>query len=167
MVQSTLFEINGVRSAVISADGLYRYRLVRSWSDGSKVHFLMLNPSKADGCHDDPTVRRCMGFAESWGYGGLIVTNLFAWRSTDPDALRSAPDPVGPENDQHILSAARECAMTVLAWGIPGKIQGRDKAVLKLLREANIPPYCIASTATGQPGHPLFLPSRLTPRPLV
>src|SRR3954469_17706712 len=98
---ATSFHGTGAR---FSADGLYRYALWRVWdADRGLCNFLMLNPSTADETVNDPTVARCARRARSWGYGGLVVTNLFAFRATDPSGLRAAPDPVGPEDDAAIV----------------------------------------------------------------
>jgi hypothetical protein len=154
------------RSAEISPCGLYRYSLARWWGQSRPVNFVMLNPSVADSTIDDPTIRRCMAFAEAWGYGGLLVTNLFALRSTDPGALKRARDPIGPENDRRIVEVAKASDLTVAAWGNHGKLYGRDAIVLRMLREAGIAPRCLRVSAAGQPFHPLYLPGHLRPRPM-
>ncbi len=118
MIDSSLIE--GDRNgAVLSADGVYRYRLWRTW-DASKptLAFLMLNPSTADATEDDPTIRRCLGFAKEWGYGSLVVVNLFALRSPNPDALRENDDPVGPENGEHLQIVWRKPR-----WSSPPGVQ--------------------------------------------
>ena len=92
--------------AVISDCGKYRYRLTRKWGYGRPCGFIMLNPSTADALHDDPTIRRCVGFAKAWGCGALIVVNLFAVRATSPREMMRADDPVGPENKEHVQRAA-------------------------------------------------------------
>src|SRR5262245_19133112 len=94
------------KEALISPCGLYRYWLTRTWDNSlRRVCWVMLNPSTADAEQDDPTIRRCVGFARSWGAGGIIVVNLFAFRASDPKALLRAADPVGPDNDGHILKS--------------------------------------------------------------
>jgi hypothetical protein len=95
-------------SAISSPCRTYRYSLFRVWNPKfPSVMFVGLNPSTADEQEDDPTVRRCVGFARKWNFGGLILVNLFAYRSTDPAGLLEAEDPVGPGNDKHILASAR------------------------------------------------------------
>src|SRR5262245_13227298 len=107
-------------SAELSPCGRYRYALTRTWGDPKKVVcWVMLNPSTADADQDDPTIRRCLGFSRAWGAGGLVVVNLFALRATDPDQLRIAADPVGPDNDSH-LSTAAFGRLVVAAWGARG-----------------------------------------------
>lgn len=125
----------------------------------------MLNPSIADSLIDDPTIQRCVGYARSWGCGGIAVTNLFAFRSTDPAALKAAPDPVGPDNDLHILAAARSSAIVVVAWGAHPGIAVRVQIVRDLLARAGVPLHCLALTKGGHPGHPLFLKGDLKPTP--
>jgi hypothetical protein len=143
------------RDALLSADGRYRYQLMRSWGDGPWLTFVMLNPSTADALVDDPTIRRCIAFAEAWGYGGLIVVNLFALRATDPRELLTAVDPVGHENDWHIADAVEQTDLVVAAWGasIPRQHGKRPAAVRELLGDA----HHLGLTAAGHPRHPLYL----------
>ena len=125
--------------AVFSPDGRYRYSLARRLGLGEGICvFIMLNPSTADAVQNDPTVRRCIGYARGWGCGTLIVANIFALRSTDPQALCGIGDPVGPDNDYHILEAARQADVLVCAWGNWGKLLGRSAAVMTILRDAGI-----------------------------
>lgn len=159
------------RDASLSACGRYRWSLSRAW-DGDldnrpRVGWLMLNPSKADAEIDDNTIKRCMGFSKEWGYGGLVVCNLFALRATDPRELYKADDPVGPENDRAILGMIRSCSKIVVAWGTHGCLLDRDKAVLDLLTAAGVRPACLGTTAGGQPLHPLRLSASLRPVPFL
>ncbi|MHB1702544.1 MAG: DUF1643 domain-containing protein, partial [Acidobacteriaceae bacterium] len=128
--------------ATFSPCGKYRYTLWRTW-DASKSSclFLMLNPSTADEVDNDPTVERCQRRALAMGYGGLVVCNIFAYRSTDPDALYSLDDPVGPGNDAAILEQASRAALVVCGWGKHGALHGRGEAVLAMLRSADIKPH--------------------------
>src|SRR5881396_744410 len=123
-----------IGGATFSRDRRYRYRLWRRW-DRSRavVAFVMLNPSTADAMHDDPTIRRCIGFARNWGFGGVDVVNLFALRATDPRALRRAHDPVGPANDRHIASAGSRASLVILAWGAQGRLRGRAQDAWRIL----------------------------------
>jgi len=150
--------------AVISACGTYRYLLQRFWDARlESLNFVMLNPSTADASLDDPSIRRCLGFARTLGYGSLEVTNLFGLRSTDPRALRGHADPIGPENDEQIVSSAKVCHLTICAWGALGSYLGRANHVLGLLRKAGIAPHALAVTQDGQPKHPLYLKGDLQP----
>lgn len=150
-------------SAIISDDGVYRYRLEREWdAERDKVAFLMLNPSTADATADDPTIRRCVGFAKSWGFGGIIVGNLFALRATSPRALYGHPDPVGPENDEHLRRIALDSETIVCAWGNHGSIHGRADTVYKLLDGRNL--AALIATSKGEPGHPLYVPALTQPK---
>jgi hypothetical protein len=146
----------------------YRYRLCRHLSPGGdrRVTFAMLNPSTADEVANDPTVRRCIGYAMSWGYHWLEVVNIFAWRSTDPRELLKVEDPVGPDNDQAIVDAASTSDLVVCAWGVHGKLRDRGEAVAGLLRDAGVAPYCLDRTRSGAPRHPLYLRGDLKPIPL-
>jgi hypothetical protein len=117
----------------------------------------MLNPSQADAQVDDPTLRRCVGFAQAWGYGGLEVVNLFAYRASRPTALRLVDDPIGPQNDRYLRGLPDRVAAIVCAWGNGGRLGERDRVVRALLAE--YPQlYCLGRTQAGQPRHPLYCP---------
>jgi hypothetical protein len=157
----------GLATATFSRDRLHRYRLSRVWDEQSpRVNFIMLNPSTADAFQLDPTVRRCMGFAQSWDYGQVEVTNIFALRSTDPQALYDVLDPVGPGNDKALLTAAAAADLVVVAWGTHAVLGQRGAQVLSLLRSAGARPHYLRMTKSGHPGHPLYLPASCTPRRL-
>jgi hypothetical protein len=117
--------------------------------------FVGLNPSTADAMHDDPTVRRCIGFARAWGFGKMILTNLFAFRSTNPAGLGDVSDPIGPENDRWIEMGSQIASLTVVSWGVHGRLLDRDRAVLAMLRD----PHCLGKTKIGAPRHPLYMPA--------
>ena len=151
-----LFETS---NAVISACGCYRYQLTRQWDTHlSTVVFVMLNPSTADASINDPTIRRCINFARSWGFGGLKVVNLFAWRATKPAELKMVADPVGPDNDYYLLKAFAQAPATVVAWGTNAPVT-RVQEVGRLLQAATIGPQCLGATQMGHPRHPLYVPS--------
>ena len=121
--------------AVFDPTGAYRYTLTRSWPDGrGRVAFVLLNPSTADSERNDPTIRRCIGFARHWGFGALEVVNLFAYRTPHPAALRMAPDPVGRDNDRHLLAAFGRAELLVTAWGVHGAWRGLWLTGRRLLR---------------------------------
>lgn len=152
--------------AVMSACGLYRYRLWRDLVEGAGTClFVLLNPSTADSEKDDPTVIRCVGFARSWGFSRVALVNLFAFRSPHPDALRTAVDPIGPENDAHVLDALRTAHRVVAAWGTHGEYRGRGDAVRAMI--ARFQPLSFGLTANGQPRHPLYLPASSPVLPLT
>jgi hypothetical protein len=165
---TTLFkELEPAGTAIFSPCGRYRYRLGRHWGDGDRLcNFLMLNPSTADADTPDPTITRCINFAKAWGYDGLTVTNLFALRSTDPKVMLADPDPIGRENDRHILNVASGADLIVCAWGNDGAFLDRGAAVLAMLHEAGFRPHCLRMTKEGHPWHPLYLPKSLTPTPM-
>jgi hypothetical protein len=157
--EESLFES---ATATFSSDRRYRYALTRRWDpDWPLAVFVMLNPSTADAFTVDPTVRRCIGFAKSWHAGGLLILNLFALRSTDPRALRSDPDPVGPANNPVIawwLSAEAEpLGPVIVAWGADSAIGDRDREVLALLAARQARPQCLGVTQDGHPRHPLYV----------
>ena len=150
--------------AILSACGTYRYLLQRFWDPRLEtLNFVMLNPSTADATVNDPTIKRCLRFARDLGFGSIEVTNLFALRSTDPDAIPLHPRPIGPENDETIISSAKVCQMTICAWGNRGGYLGRSKHVLGLLREAGIKPHALKVSKTGAPWHPLYLKADAQP----
>jgi hypothetical protein len=146
-----------IKEAVIDKSGRYRYSLIRSWdSNLDRVTFVMLNPSTADANTDDPTIRRCIGFAKSWEYGSLEVVNLFAYRATNPNELKNpAIEPTGSENYEYIKRAALKSRIIVLAWGTKGGLYGRNKDVLRFLDPCNT--YCLGVTKEGHPKHPLYV----------
>jgi hypothetical protein len=151
-----------LRSAIFSPCRTYRFSLSRIWNPKlASVLFVGLNPSTADEQDDDPTVRRCVGFARQWTFGGLILVNLFAYRSTDPAGLLEADDPVGSGNDKHILANAHEAECVVVAWGTKGSLLDRDQHVLALLPGA----HCLGVTKDGHPKHPLYLAGNTGMRP--
>lgn len=148
--------------------GAYRYRLWRRWGDGAAVLFVLLNPSTADGDHDDATLRRCVAFARGWGYGALEVGNLFALCATDPRRLRVVADPVGRANDRHLRRAAHNVDLVVAGWGVAGGHLGRDAVVARLLaRAASGRLFCLGRTAAGHPRHPLYAAGGLVPVPFT
>lgn len=153
--------------ATISDCGRFRYLLSRQWSDDPLLLFVMLNPSTADALLDDPTIRRCAGFAHAHGFGGFQVVNLFAYRATDPRDLRRAGWPVGLDNDEEIEAAARRCDEICVAWGAVeprSRAESRVQEVMPILRASGKQVQCLRVTRGGHPQHPLYLPSasRLT-----
>jgi len=150
-------------SATFSACKQYRYELCRVWDESKPlVMFLCLNPSLADEETDDNTSRVCINYAKRWGYGGLVIGNLFAHCSTDQAALYQVADPVGSENDAWLKKLQSEVALVVCAWGNTGAYKDRDKAVLGLLNK----PHCLKRLKSGRPGHPLYKRADLMPIPL-
>jgi hypothetical protein len=142
--------------AIFDPTQTYRYCLWRSWSDAAKIGFVLLNPNRADAELNDPTIRRCLGFAKAWGYGGLEVVNLFAFRAKTPQLLKQAIEPIGEENDRYLITLPERVDTIVFAWGNWGSLWGRDRAIVKLFSEQqNL--YCFGTTKTGQPCHPLYL----------
>jgi len=141
----------------------WRYLLWRRWDASRPVaNFLMLNPSTADEHRLDPTCSRARDYAERWGYGALIVTNVFGWRATDPDDMKAADDPVGSGNDAAILRAAKESELVVCAWGNHGAFRDRSSRVRDLLMGLKL--HVLRINANGEPAHPLYLPGSLKPR---
>ncbi|MHB1665910.1 DUF1643 domain-containing protein [Thiomonas sp.] len=151
-------------AALFSPDRRHRYGLWRYWGTGSRtVMFIGLNPSTADEIRDDPTVRRCIGYAKTWGFDQMCMTNLFAYRATLPADMRQAPDPIGPDNDRYLLEFARRAELVVAAWGAHGGHLDRETRVRHLLRDTAL--HCLGRTKTGHPKHPLYLRADLRPIP--
>jgi len=131
-------------------------------SEKPTLAFIMLNPSTADEVEDDPTIRRCVGYAEDWGYGELIVGNLYAYRTSDPEELNKVENPIGPKNDQHLENIYDEADKVVVAWGqtrLSGIARQRSQSLLVLL-------YALDTTKHGHPNHPLYQPKDVEPRHL-
>ena len=154
------------RGALFSPDRVYRYTLTRVWdAEKARVCFILLNPSTANEKQDDPTIRHCIAFAKSWGNGGIEIVNLFAYRSTNPNVLRSVPDPFGPLNLEHILAVTAATPLIICGWGRKPPFE-HDKHVLGLLRARKRPVYALkVNLSDGSPSHPLYLRGNLTPQP--
>lgn len=164
------------KNAVISDDGRYRYSLMREWRGTHDpkhwywIHenygepracvFIMLNPSTADGWKDDPTIRKCVGFAARWKFEKLVVLNLFAHRATKPaELMKVNQDPVGPENHHHFRRTLERAGRVVCAWGSHGRHLGQDQTMVGWLDEAGIERfYALGYDAKGNPRHPLMMP---------
>jgi len=142
----------------------WRYTLTRQWSDGEVINVIGLNPSTADETALDPTCRRCVGFARAWGFGAYVMTNIFAYRSTDPKGLLTVDDPVGPENDIAIRRVAFDANLVVAAWGVHGALHDRGAQVVKMLQEMGVTVLCLGTTKAGHPRHPLYLPKNVKPQ---
>ena len=145
--------------ALFSKDRIYRYALWRIWDDNlPKILFIGLNPSTADEIQDDPTIRRCMGYAKDWGYGGIMVANLFAYISTDPKMLKDVDAAESTENRKHIKDMINKCKIVVCAWG---NNRGAPPTYLQEITEL----YYIDLCKDGMtPKHPLYLNKTLKPK---
>ncbi len=154
-----MFQVLGKMSiiykyATFSSCRKYRYSLFRIWDKKKKnVLFIGLNPSTADEEVDDPTIRRCLNYAKKWGYGGFMMVNLFAYRTTLPYNLKKVKYPVGKDNDKYIMTLSKKADITVAVWGNNGNLYSRDKEVLSLLPNL----MCLKVNKSGQPAHPLYL----------
>jgi hypothetical protein len=147
----------GMSSAMLSACNRYRYLLTRGeMFAGHACGVVMLNPSTADADKDDSTVRKLRGHAGDWGYPGFVVANCYAWRATDPKALREVPDPVGPDNDAYLMAVAT-LPLVVVAWG-KNALPERARHVEGILRSSGRPLWCLGVNLDGSPKHPLYVP---------
>ena len=145
--------------AVYSDCEAYRYSLTRTWdAAGKRVMFVMLNPSTASEVQNDPTVERCERRARHLGFGAFRVTNIFAWRATDPRDMRAAAEPVGPENDQALAQGAAWADQIIAAWGVHGAHRGQGPLVAEQLLAGQTPVYHLGLSKEGHPKHPLYLP---------
>lgn len=158
MITRTHTKGDAPSTAIYSDCERYRYSLTRIWDPhGRKVLFVMLNPSTATEVQNDPTVERCERRARTLGYGSFQVTNIFAWRDTDPRNMRAASDPVGPENDQAILDGTAWADDIVAAWGTHGAHLDRGPRVEALLRDTGRPLFHLGLTQARHPKHPLYI----------
>ena len=166
------------RKTIFSEDRVHHYTLWRDWDVDSLtgcaddlprhdqyLNVIGLNPSTADEKLDDNTIRRCINFAKTWGFGAFCMTNLFAFRSTKPDGMRQAENPVGQDNDHHIRRIASSAGMVLCAWGNNGVWRNQDLNVMKALKECGVKPYCLRITKMKQPEHPLYMPKDSQPIP--
>ena len=150
------------KTATFSPCRKYRYTLWRQWNSmfsSDYAMFIGLNPSTADENNDDPTVRRCIRYARDWGYAGLCMTNIFAFRATLPSDMMAVKNPIGDDNNNILIESAKNVGIVVAAWGTHGSYLGRDKEVIKMI------PYLtyLKLTKVGFPAHPLYLPKILKP----
>ena len=141
------------KNATFSDCRKYRYALSRTWNGKKKtILFIGLNPSTANEKIDDPTIRRCINYAQNWGYGCLLMVNLFAYRTTMPSELKNVKNPIGNDNDLHIIELSKKADIAVAAWGNEGSLLSRDKEVKKILPNL----MCLKINKSGQPAHPLY-----------
>lgn len=150
-----------VSGALFSECRQYRYRLWRSWDTSKPVlGFVGLNPSTADETVDDNTMRKCQAFARAWGFGRFEMLNLFAWRSTDPHGLLCAAEPVGADNDRHLVDGARACDRLVLAWGshtFLGELLTKRAGIVRTAISNGRDVGVLGVNKDGSPKHPLYL----------
>ena len=149
------------KSAILSEDRKYRYVLSRIWDETKpKVMIIGLNPSTADETEDDPTIGRCISFSKSWGYGGVYMLNLFAFRATQPKDMFNAQNPIGLENNSYIEIYSKKVDKIVCAWGNHGTYKNRGNEI----REKFDKLFYLKLNQTGEPAHPLYLKSELVPK---
>ncbi len=146
--------------AKLSSCRNYRFALWRTW-DVSKPFAMIigLNPSTADEIEDDPTITRCINFAKSWGYGGVCMANLFAYRATAPSDMKSQNDPIGADNDTWLTNLAKDAGIVVAAWGNDGSYLNRSSVVTDMLPNL----HYLKMNKSGEPAHPLYLKAELIP----
>jgi hypothetical protein len=153
-------------SAVLSDCGKYRYELSRTWDElKPKVMFLMLNPSTADANKDDATIRRCIGFAKSWGFGGLYVCNIFAFRATNPKELLKIDNPFGDKNIWHTRQICNKVESVICAWGNESIVRKllKNDSPFKMFDYIMSKLHYLELSKSGVPKHPLYLKSELKP----
>lgn len=126
------------------------------------VMFVGLNPSTADETSDDPTLTRCIKYAKSWGYGGVCMANLFAFRATEPADMKVSDDPIGIENNKWLKKLAKDAALVVAAWGNDGSYLERSEQVKEFLPNL----YCLKLNKSGEPAHPLYQSADIKPVPI-
>lgn len=157
--QSDPMQLAIEKTADISSCGLYRYLLTRRWADGDMLGFVMLNPSTADASIDDPTIRRCMGFARRENLSGIIVANIFGFRAIQPVQLLKAADPIGPGNDEAIRTVAKTAKLIVCAWGAgrSGRFSYAGRRAVGILKAEGAALVCLGRTTNREPRHPLYI----------
>lgn len=165
MISRSFTKGDALSEAVYSDCETYRYLLTRVWAPGPKALFVMLNPSTATEVQNDPTVERCERRARALGFGAFRVTNIFAFRATDPKVMRAAADPVGPGNDAAILESVGWADSIVCAWGNHGLHLDRGARVEALLRASGARLTHLGLTGQGQPRHPLYVGYDQQPQP--
>jgi len=147
--------------AEFSPCGSYRYALWRVWQpDSPLLLFIGLNPSTADAANDDPTIRRCRDFASRWGFGGLLMANLFGYRATQPADLFASLNPTGPDNQRWLIALSRRADKVIAAWGN----DGQRRMPVSSLSGISKPLYCLRQNLTGAPAHPLYVAASTRPR---
>lgn len=155
-MQLDLVQPGMTKGAELSPCRTWRYALWRQWDwqgYGNQCMFIGLNPSTADENEDDPTIRRCIRFAKDWGYGGLIMMNAFAFRATKPKDMKAAADPVGPGNDEALGYRRSQVGLIIAAWGN----HCPDKREMEVCHAIGRAIYCLGTTKSGKPKHPLYL----------
>lgn len=158
MITRTFLKGDAPSTAVYSDCERYRYLLTRTWdAEGQRALFVMLNPSTATEAQNDPTVERCERRARALGFGAFRVTNIFAWRDTDPRRMKAAADPVGPGNDAAIIGSLPWADMILCAWGAHGAHLGRGAQMEALLRTSGRVLHHLGLNRDGQPRHPLYI----------
>jgi len=158
MITRTHIKDDAPSTAVYLDCERYRYALTRTWDTaGTRVLFVMLNPSKATEVQNDPTVERCERRARALGFGAFQVTNIFAWRDTDPQMMRKAVDPIGPDNDEMIRDGAAWADQIIAAWGTHGAHLDRGVTMARLLGGIGKPLLTLGLTKDGHPTHPLYI----------
>jgi hypothetical protein len=156
------------KDATFSPCRLYRYELIRHWGEGARVcAFIMLNPSTATALEDDPTIRKCVKFAKSWGFDGLIVGNLYAFRATDPAELKRAGYLVGHNNDMQLADIAKRADRLICAWGANAEEDWANTMVEMLAENASCHIEALALNKNGSPRHPLYVADDTQPITLV
>ena len=159
------------KGAVFSPCRRWRYSLWRVWDhDARRLVVIGLNPSTADENLDDPTIRRCIGYAKQWDLGGLLMLNIFGFRATAPKDMLAADDPVGPDNqdaftDAVCALAGRPAPFVLCAWGAHGAYMDQDETALGWLAMPDITPHCLGLTKDGLPRHPLYMSKYALPFP--
>lgn len=157
--------------AEFSPDRRYRYRLWRRWGGGPMLMVIGLNPSTADEVKNDPTVTRCIGYAKAWGFSGLLMTNVFAYRATDPRSMKAVAEPCGPGNMVRLSDLAVDTVSTggavLAAWGDHGRHMGTGNALTARLHFAGIGVACLGLTKFLQPKHPLYQKRDARPMPFL
>ena len=165
MITKQFQKADAFSEATYSECEKYRYCLFREWDVRKKrAHFIMLNPSTATEYQNDPTVERCERRARSLGYGAFSVTNIFAWRETNPKKMEKVSDPIGPKNDGIIIETCKNSNLNIAAWGAHGSHRARGKEVKEILIKVKLKIFSLGITKLGHPKHPLYISYQVKPQ---
>jgi hypothetical protein len=150
------YEKKELGTAIFSEDYKYRYLLERDWSKGSSILFILLNPSTADADKLDPTLKRAYNIAKKYGYGKLVVVNIFAVRGSDPSVIKDIVDPIGELNNYYIKKYSKKADRIIIGWGNHGIYKNRSLEILKILKIYYDKIYVLGINKSGEPKHPLY-----------
>ena len=155
---------------IFSSDRVYRYVLRCQCATAApkprrRIAWIGLNPSTADEFTLDQTLAAVCRYSRDWGFSEVVMLNLFAFRTTQPRELKRAADPIGPDNDPHLLTEVCAADRVIACWGDHGRFRERDQHVVDLLVAKAAAFECLLKNKSGAPHHPLYLKLGIRPKP--